>query len=318
MLPLLLSRVANACFWLSRYRERAEFTARVVDVNLYTLLDASHLYADIAADWLPIVQINGCQHLFSGATARTFNLSTVLDTLCLDTANPNSIVSCIRLARENARQAREQISSESWEQINTMYHALNRLSKADLLDRPHDLLQEVKNGALLMQAMADQTMMHGEGWHFIQLGRYLERANTTCRLLTARSDPTLAQGAVYRDALHWIAVLKSASSLEAYHKTYAAPVAATAAIEFLLLDEDSPRSVLFCLERIVQSLTFISGHTGRRYGNEAERLAGQLTARLHYLRLEEIDLMAQLLDIQKTLRGISDSINQTYFAYEVA
>jgi uncharacterized alpha-E superfamily protein len=318
MSTLLLSRVANACFWLSRYQERAEFTARIVDVNLHTLLDTSRLNGNIEVDWQPILQINGCDGLFSGPDGRKLSLPGVLHCLCLDASNPNSILACIRLARENARQAREQISSEMWEQINHMYHQVNRLSEANLLDRPHEILQDIKSGTLLLQGLSDQTMMHGEGWHFIQLGRYIERANTTCRLLAVRSDPQYTEGQHYRDALHWIAVLKSASSLEAYHKTYTAPVSASAAIEFLLLDAELPRSILFCLDSVLKSLTYVSGRTGRRFGNEAERLAGQLASRLHYLRPEDIDLMSHLLEMQSGLSMISDSITQTYFAYEVA
>jgi uncharacterized alpha-E superfamily protein len=318
MSTLLLSRVANACFWLSRYRERAEFTARIVDVNLHTLLDTSRLNGNLEADWQPILQINGCDSLFSGTDGRALNFPGVLHCLCLDATNSNSILACIRLARENARQAREQISSEMWEQINHMYHQVNRLTEVDLLDHSHEILQDIKSGALLLQGLADQTMMHGEGWHFIQLGRYIERANTTCRLLAVRSDPHHAQGEHYRDALHWIAVLKSASSLEAYHKTYTAPVSASVAIEFLLLDADLPRSILFCLESVLKSLTYISGRTGRRFGNEAERIAGQLASRLHYLRPEDIDLKSHLVEMQNGLSVISASITQTYFAYEVA
>lgn len=318
MSTLLLSRVANACFWLSRYQERAEFTARIVDVNLHTLLDTSRLNGSTEADWEPILQINDCDRLFSGTGGRVLNLPGVLHCLCLDATNSNSILACIRLARENARQAREQISSEMWEQINHMYHEVNRLVERDLVDHPHEILQDIKSGTLLLQGLADQTMMHGEAWHFIQLGRYIERTNTTCRLLAVRSDPQHTEGQLYRDTLHWIAVLKSASSLEAYHKTYAAPVSASAAIEFLLLDADLPRSILYCLENVLKSLTYISGRTGRRFGNEAERSAGQLASRLHYLRPEDIDLMSHLIEMQSGLSVISDSITQTYFAYEVA
>lgn len=314
---MLLSRVANACYWLSRYQERAEFTARVVDVNLFTLLDVSRSVASVELDWGPILQINGCTELV-GTIARTVTQASVLECLCLHPANPNAIATCIRTARENARQAREQISSEMWEQVNDMFHELQHLNSSTLIDHPHEVLQSIKSGALLLQGLADQTMMHGEGWHFIQLGRYIERANTTCRLLAARSDPTHKAGELYRDTIHWIAVLKSASSLEAYHKTYVAPVSAKAAIEFLLLDEDSPRSILFCLENVLKSLVAISGRTGHRFGSEAERLAGQLSSKLHYLRIEDINLASFLGEMQAGLYSINDSITQTYFAYEVA
>jgi uncharacterized alpha-E superfamily protein len=312
VIEVLLSRVANACYWHSRYRERAEFTARVVDVNAVTLLDTS---IGAEADWEPIVRINGCEQFFPSGDAEA---ADVLRVVCLEPLNSNSIVACVRAARENARQAREQISSEMWEQINEMYHAVNKMRLEDLIQRPHEILAGIKNGALLMQGLADQTMMHGEAYHFIQMGRYLERANTTCRLLAARADPAYNTNHGYMEALYWIAVLKSASSLEAYHKTYGAPVNADAAIEFLLLNEESPRSVLFCLEQAASSIRYAHGRLGQRFVNDAERLMGQLAARLHYLRLQDIDLIPFLYELQASLQSINDAITEAYFSYEVA
>jgi uncharacterized alpha-E superfamily protein len=306
---VLLSRVAQACFWLSRYRERAEFTARIVDVHLITLLDTPS--GDERSQWIPILQINGCLDM-----VERLDQESVLYCLCLEPLNPNSILSCVRTARENSRQAREQISSEMWEQVNTMYHDLQRLTPGKLATNIHEGLMRVKNDALLLQGMADQTMMHGEGWQFIRLGRFIERANTTCRLLIVRSDPN--QDQLYREAVHWIAVLKSASSLEAYHKTYAAPVSANAAIEFMLLNAESPRSILYCLEHALESLKYISGSTGRRFNNEADRILGQMTSRLHYLRLNDVDLTAFLSELHQCLYDVSDLVMQTYCSYEVA
>jgi len=306
--------VANACYWHSRYRERAEFTARVVDVNSVTLLDTSNaIGAD--ADWEPIVRINGCETFFPNGDA---DAADVLRVVCLEPLNSNSIVACIRSARENARQAREQISSEMWEQINEMYHRINKMRLEDLIQRTHETLAEIKNGALLMQGLADQTMMHGEAYHFIQMGRYLERANTTCRLLAARADPAYNHNQGYMETLYWIAVLKSASSLEAYHKTYGAPVNADAALEFLLLNEESPRSVLFCLEQAASSIRYAHGRLGQRFVNDAERLMGQLAGKLHYLRLQDIDLIPFLYDLQHSLEEINSAITNAYFSYEVA
>src|SRR5271165_3737807 len=123
---MLLSRVANACYWLARYQERAEFTARMVDVNLITVLDDSRAHEAIETEWRPIVFINDSSSRFGSSNGYSYSLPEILTCLCLDPANPNSIASCIRTARENARQAREQISSEMWEQINEMYHSVNQ------------------------------------------------------------------------------------------------------------------------------------------------------------------------------------------------
>lgn len=309
---MLLSRVANACYWLARYRERAEFTARVVDVNAVTLLDTDLFGAD--ADWEPIVRINGSGAWFP--PGHDIQAAEALQVVCLDPANTNSIVACIRASRENARQAREQISSEMWEQINELYHYVNRMTLRQLQYDTHSTLTVIKNGTLLMQGLADQTMMHGEGWHFIQMGRYLERANTTARLLAARSDPAYNPSHGYLETLYWIAVLKSASSLEAYHKTYGAPVSSKSAIEFLMLNEQSPRSILFCMEAAAQSLKYAHGQIGQRFGNDAERLTGRIAWSLHYLRLQDIQLQTFLEELQNNLSSINEAISDAYFSYE--
>jgi uncharacterized alpha-E superfamily protein len=309
--PMLLSRVANACFWLSRYRERAEFTARVVDVHLITQLDTR----GGTGDWKSILQINGSLHLFDDDS---YSLDTdhILNCLCLDSANPNSIMSCVRLARENSRQAREQISSEMWEQVNDLYLELSGMDASQLATNTHQILHRVKNGALLLQGIADQTMLHSEAWHFIRVGRFIERANTTCRLLDVHAALEYNQEEHYRETLYWIAVLKSASSLEAYHKTYVTPVDSRTAVEFLLLNSESPRSILYCLENALESLHYISGSTGRRYSTEADRLLGQMASRLHYLRLEDIDMNEFLAELQLCLAEVSGHIMQTYCSYE--
>ncbi len=312
---MLLSRVASSCFWLSRYRERAEFTARVVDVQLITLLDAQS--GDASDDWMPLLRINDSLELLQKGGGR-LNQETIMHCLCLEPSNLNSIISCLRSTRENSRQAREQISSEMWEQVNTMYHDLTHLSADALVADAHHYLQRVKNDTLLLQSFADQTMMHGEAWQFIRLGLYLERANTTCRLLAIRLDGAENPDEFYREAVYWIAVLKSVSSLEAYHKTYAAPVSASAAIEFMLLNAESPRSILYCLENALDSLNYIAGSTGRRFNNEADRILGQMASRLHYLRLDDIDLPAFLDELQSGLYAVSDLVMQAYCAYEVA
>ncbi|MEP7286130.1 MAG: alpha-E domain-containing protein [Chloroflexota bacterium] len=312
---MLLSRVASSCFWLSRYRERAEFTARLLDIQLITLLDTRS--GSEYNDWIPLLRINGCLDLLQ-KDGRAITKEAVLHCLCLDTQNPNSIMSCLRNARENSRQAREQISSEMWEQVNSMYHDLAHLSRSELIANVHPTLQNVKNGALLLQGMADQTMMHGEAWQFIRLGRFIERANTTCRLLAVRSAPDHNDDEPYREAMYWMTVLKSASCIEAYHKTYAAPVARNSTIEFLLFNPESPRSILYCLEHAMDALNYISGSAGRRFHNEADRVLGQMATRIQYLRLDDIDLIQFLDELNACLYDVSDLVMQTYCSYEVA
>ena len=214
----MLSRVADSLYWMSRYLERAEHTARLIDVNLNLMLDESSFSTD--RRWQRVLASLGDPEgiEFTGDPYVLTHLMT------FDAGNNASIISCIVSARENARQVREQISSEQWQQLNRLYHEVTRNSGDSPTDmQPSDFLQAVISGAQLFHGVTDSTMNHGEGWHFIQIGRYIERATATVKLLNVYiqefwAHPERAmEGTEY---LEWIGLLRSSSAFEAYCRVY--------------------------------------------------------------------------------------------------
>jgi uncharacterized alpha-E superfamily protein len=210
----MLSRVANSIYWLSRYTERAENIARIIDVNLQMMLD---LPSGSNQQWKPLVSISGDDDAFAARYAAPTR-ENVIKFLALDIENPNSIVSCLRAARENARTVREAISSEMWEQVNTSYLTVNAAASSQtLVHSPYSFFNEVKKASQLFDGVTDATMLHGEGWHFYRMGRLIERADKTSRLLDVKYYillPSITDVGTPLDDIQWAAVLRSASALE--------------------------------------------------------------------------------------------------------
>jgi uncharacterized alpha-E superfamily protein len=242
----MLSRVANSIYWLSRYTERAENVARFIDVNLQMILDLPHGSRE---QWDPLVIITGDDEAFA-ARYEGPSRDNVIRFLTFDSANPNSIISCLRAARENARTVREAISSEMWEQINTCYLMVNAAAgDRSLMELPYQFFHEVKKASQLFDGITDATMLHDEGWHFYRMGRFLERADKTSRLLDVKYFillPSLADVGTTLDDIQWAAVLRSASAFEMYRKRYG-HILPERIVDFLLLDDEFPRSVDYCL-----------------------------------------------------------------------
>jgi uncharacterized alpha-E superfamily protein len=241
-----------------------------------------------------------------------------------DPENRDALVNGITLARENARQVREQISTEMWEQLNRLYlHVRANASTQLWQDEPIGFFQSVKEGAHLFQGITDATMSHGEGWHFIQVGRFLERAGATALLLDTHFQPHLAATPDEPSPLEfndWVALLKCCTAFEAYCKVYTADVQPTRVAEFLLLNSESPRSVRFAAYRIQRSLQAITQVTASRSAGRAERLAGRLRAALDYGQVDEIladDMHGSLAAIRRSCDGIHTAIHQTYVVYPV-
>ncbi|MBA3652038.1 MAG: alpha-E domain-containing protein [Chthoniobacterales bacterium] len=315
----MLSRVADSLYWMSRYIERAENDARILDVNLQLLLD---LGGEAAAmqHWAPVIATLEETDLFD-SLYETANEETVTEFLTLQKKNPNSIVSCLTLARENARTTREQISSEMWEQINRLYlYVQSNEARQLLATSPHEFFIRVIFGSHLFQGVSDATMTHGEGWDFIRIGRILERADSTSRILDVKYHILLPTGENVGgniDTIQWMAVLKSCSALEAYCKLYVSQVAPWKVAEFLITHQEFPRSIRFCVDSLDAALHRISGVDESRYDNEAERLSGRLRSDLDYVTIGEIfefGLHEYLTQIQERLVEISNAMYATYCA----
>jgi len=316
----MLSRVANSLYWMSRYIERAENTARLVDVNLQMLLDFRNLDdATLNAHWIPVVQSSGDEELFRQLHPRTTGRN-VTDFMVFSPANHNSIVSSLSQARENARMVRDQITIELWEEINRLYLFLISPRAPKLWrESPADFFQTIRNGSLLLQGLTDATVVRNEGWFFIQCGRFLERADKTSRILDVRHASLPAQGVPndpsQAEALGWSAVLRSCSAWDAYKALHGAEIQPARVAEFLLLSDDFPRSVRFCVRHFNAGLRRISGVHEGRFSNDAEKLGGRLLAELQFSTAEDIfssGLHRYIDALQGKLNAIGGALFQAY------
>ena len=312
----MLSRVAEAVYWMSRYIERAENVARVIDVNLHLMLDLPSGAQEL---WRPVVRTTGDEEAFA-VRYDTPSREHVVRFLTFDLENPNSILACLRAARENARSIREVISSEMWEQANTFFLMVNAAAaKEQALDAPHDFFTAVKQASHLFEGLSNSTMSHGEGWHFCSMGRMLERADKTSRILDITNLLELPAASTLPpqlDTLQWAAMLRSTSAFEMYRKRYHNLVPAQI-VEFLLLDRDFPRSVHHCVTSVDESLHTLSGSPQATFRNPAEQHLGRLRAELAYSEVQEIldGGLHEFLDtLQTKLDRVGDSIFATFFA----
>jgi uncharacterized alpha-E superfamily protein len=315
----MLSRVADSCFWMSRYIERAESSARILDVNIQLVLDSDDHGGSQAFDlWSPILSTLAEQDLFESQHGE-LNGDTVMDFVTFEKANPSSIMSSVTLARENARTIREQISSEMWEQLNRLYLYLQSPSaRAAFKESPIGFYRSLVDQFHSFQGITDATMTHGEGWQFLQAGKYLERADSTSRVLDFKYHVLLPSGERIGGAVditQWMALLRSCSAMEAYLKLYHGRVTSWEVAGFLILHDTFPRSIRFCVDAFDQALHSISGSERGHFSNEAERLSGMLRSSLDYTTVDSIfqSGLHQYLDQTQTRIGeVSLALAQTY------
>ncbi len=345
----MLSRVADSVYWMNRYIERAENIARFLDVTHQLALD---LPPGRHEPWGAVIDATGDLDLFrASAGGGKFDADTVTRFLCFDAAYPSSIVSCVQRARDNARQIREVISSEMWEQVNRFHFLLaDEVDRDSIAHAPHAFLSMVKLASQQFVGIGDGTMTHNEAWHFGQLGRSLERADKTSRILDVMTllvhsdhlaheqsqsqglqtqtlgSMTQSQGSGHQtqgshrerkthseDELQWAALLKSASAFEMYRKRHGALEGANV-IDFLLFDADFPRSVRFCSSLMASSVAAITERSGAE-GSMAELRVGELLAQLGMARSRDLarDLHACLDDIQAALNHAGGGVQETFF-----
>src|SRR6202163_1259557 len=310
----MLARVAESIYWMSRYVERAENVARFIEVNLNLMLD---LPVGSAQQWQPLVATTGDAAEF----AKRYGTATqhdVIEFLTFDQENVNSIRSCLRAARENARSVREIISSEMWEQLNEFYLMVNSADAGSRTD-PQDLFASVRRAGHLFAGVTDATMTHNESWHFCRLGRMLERADKTSRLLDVKYFlllPTAADVGTTSDDIQWAAVLRSASAFEMYRKCHGR-IVPERVVEFLLVEKDFPRAIHYCLVRARECVHAISGTPAGIFRYPLERLLGELCSELAYARVETIitaGLHEYLDRLQTKMKQVGSGISETFFA----
>jgi uncharacterized alpha-E superfamily protein len=312
----MLSRVADSVYWMSRYVERAENVARFVDVNFQLMLDAP---AGNDQQWEPLVATTGDHAQFTKRHgAATEENATKF--LTFESENPNSILSCLRAARENARSVREIISSEMWLQLNRFYLIVKSAAESPRgLDNPQDFFDAVKQASHLFTGITDATMTQGEAWHFSRLGRMLERADKTSRILDVKYFLLLRSaddvGSPF-DAIQWAALLRSASAFEMYRKRHGR-ISPKGVADFLMLDREFPRAIQYCLVAARDSLHAISGTPLGTFRHPPEKLLGQLCSDLSFTTVDEIvkqGLHEYVDDLQTKMNQVSSGVFETFFA----
>lgn len=316
----MLSRVAHSLFWMARYIERAENIARIVDVNLQLLLDIRDLdERRLIEYWLPIVEATGDETAFFKLHPQATG-KAVTEFLVFQAENPNSIVQCICQARENARMVRDQLTLELWEELNRLYLFMRSPKAREIWKRSaSEFFQEIKSSSLHLNGIINATLVHDEGWWFVQVGQFLERADKTTRILDVRYQSLPERGApatVSPDsALEWSAVLRSCSAWDAYKTIYGADVHPHRVAEFLLLSDNFPRSVRFCASELNRAIRRISGVAEGHFCNDAEKLTGRFLAELQFSGIDdifEIGLHQYLDDAQTKLNNIGDALFRAY------
>ncbi len=302
---------------MSRYIERAENVSRFIDVNVHMTLD---LPLGAVEQWEPLIATTGDDELFAELYGPKANRENTIRFLAFDVANPNSIVSCLRVARENARSVRQFITAEMWEQLNKFYMTVNSTTASlRAVESPHDFFTDIMMASQLFLGITDATMSHGEGWHFCHMGRMLERADKTSRLLDVKYFMLLPSvgyvGTPYDDIL-WSAVLRSTSAFEMYRKKHQ-QIFPDRVVEFLVLDREFPRAIHHCVIDAEESLRAISGTPGGTFQNLAEQRLGRIRAEMAYVQVEDIirDGLHEFLDgLQDRLNASGQAIFDTFFA----
>ena len=297
----MLSRIAEALFWIGRYVERADATARILDVHYHLLLEDP--WVDEEAACRALIAVMGVETDAPAPTGRTVN-----ELLAYDEGSPSAIAGALSCARENARGVRDSISSEMWECLNAAWHALKE-RKALAGASPSLFFRLVRERAALFTGLADSTMSRDEAWRFLSLGRCLERVDMTCRLLSARwSDGSGSAG--------WVTTLRSCSAHEAYLRTYHRAVDTSLAAEFLVLDRLFPRSLYYVLDLTERRLAELAPGAGRAGpDDDARRLIGRARTELEFRTLDELllDLPAVLAEVQAACAAAGASVAARYF-----
>ncbi|MEM9943510.1 MAG: alpha-E domain-containing protein [Planctomycetota bacterium] len=283
----MLSRVADSVYWMSRYVERAENVARFLDVNYNLTLGDTSAFMH---QWLPLIYTTGDQSDFNERYKEPSRENT-LQFLLFDDQNPNSVLSCISMARECARTVREVLPSSLWEQLNRFRLLVLEASKTrEVLDQPYEFCESVRTASQLLSGVAMSSMLHDEAWSFMQMGRYIERADKTSRIVDVQYFillPKPEDVGTSIDVIRWSALLKSADALNMYRRMHGRIVPEKVA-EFLFLDPFFPRSIRFCVNQVQDCFYRMKEQESEREDLPSERLIQQLSTRLNTIKISEI------------------------------
>ena len=306
----MLSRVADSLYWMSRYFERADHCARVLEANHNLMLNPSKLSTE--ERWRRVMTSLGIEPSETGE----IDPQGAMVKLTSDTGFEASIACCIKLSRENAGQVREQISSEMWEGLNRLYNGVTEASSHLEADTdPMRLVSAVREGSYQFHGMTDATMNHGEGWQFIQLGKYMERSCAMPVLLDAYFSR-----AKQADTLDWVGLLTSCAAFESYCRVYTAELKPDSMAEFLLLNPEFPYSVRYAVERMGSAIAAISEASLTRANARIDRIAGRLRASLAYAQIAEImtgGVHRYLNDVIEQCENLHSAVHMVYIDYPI-
>jgi uncharacterized alpha-E superfamily protein len=303
----MLSRIAESLYWVGRYAERAEDIARILDVHLHHILEDP--WVDEEVECRTLLGIMGIP-----SPPGDLDAARVVEILAFSASDTCSIIGSLTAARDNARGARDAISSEMWECLNATYHALSAQQTPEAGPGPHRFFRFVKERAAILAGLADSTMSRDDGWRFLVLGRSLERTDMTTRLLLA----SISSGS---GSPEWVNTLRSCSAYEAFLRTYRSPVEASPVVEFLLLDRLFPRSAFHALgmaQQCLSELGPISGRAGTE--DEARRILGLARTELEFRRVDELvaDLPAHLQRLQAACADAGNAVARRFFRQTAA
>jgi uncharacterized alpha-E superfamily protein len=310
----MLSRVADSLYWINRYVERAENIARFVEVSEAMALDCP---PGSAEPWLPLIYANGDRELFDQLHPEGSS-DQVVGFLVREEDNPNSLVNCLAIARENARQIRDVITTEMWEQINDLYWSIQE--GESFWEQPlQEQLREIRRGCQLFYGITDATLSRDLSWQFSRLGRLLERADKATRILDVKyflllPSPEDVGGVL--DELQWISLLRCAGAYQMFRQSRQQMIEPKAVASFLLLDPNFPRSVRYCLGRIQETLRIVSGRSLPGAPDALECLSGLTLARWSYTSIDDLisgGLHEAIDSLQSDLNSLHNLIEERYF-----
>jgi uncharacterized alpha-E superfamily protein len=310
----MLARVADSLYWMARYLERAEHTARLLAVKLDSMMDQSD--EDAEASW---------QRVAAALTGERLSPDgfTITDALSFDHGHSVSLISSLRFARDNARQVRDHLSAEVWEHLNRLYLRLQDENTHRIWSRqPSVFFRKIMEDIYTLDGVTFTTLRHGEGWHFLELGRYIERAQLVSRLLDIHFG-VVAPGydnppprPKYSD---WLTLLKDCTAFEPYLKEHTADVTPERIAEFLLFDSEFPHSVRFAVDRMRGSLACVAPGAPPQRRALVERLAGRLKAAVDFGQVDDLtggSIDSFLVGISRQCEQVHEAVYSAYIAYD--
>jgi uncharacterized alpha-E superfamily protein len=323
----MLARVADAMYWMSRYVERAEHVSRILLETSTLLTDIGDLAPALRREyWRDALRVLGLESSESAEELLQGSDEEVAQRVCgfmtFKHANPSSLLSCLTHARENARSVRENISAEMWENLNMLYWSLQGDdARARFDESSQELYRQVLLGTMLFQGLTDQTLAHGQGWLFTQIGKSLERLDLVCRTIAART--ALLQRAdmdIEEDErnIHWMSLLRNCGSLEAYRRIHIGDMEPVSVVAFLVLERRFPQSIRYCVHHGHDAAMRVRAEIDPHSVDQAVRILGRLNTQLEYAdvaEIERIGLIAYLGQIRATAAEAAEALTKAYFLH---